>query len=42
MSVNAARRKCVRHWLHVKQYMFDVARLVEEQQALGEGLDLVF
>ncbi len=27
--------------LHVEQYVFDVARLVETHQALGEGFDLV-
>jgi hypothetical protein len=29
-------------WLHVEPYMFDVARLVEADEALGEGFDLVF
>jgi hypothetical protein len=29
-------------WLHVEAHMFDVARLVEAHQALGEGFDLVF
>lgn len=27
--------------LHVKEHMFDVARFIEADQALGEGFDLV-
>jgi hypothetical protein len=29
-------------WLHVEKHMFDVARFIEADQALGEGFDLVF
>jgi hypothetical protein len=28
--------------LHVEKHMFDVARLIETHQALGEGFDLAF
>jgi len=46
-------QECVRHdvlgetlsvlgRLHVEPYIFDVARLVEAHQALGERFDLVF
>jgi hypothetical protein len=46
MSVNAASTSaCATVWLvtlHVEAHVFDVARLVEALQALGEGFDFVF
>jgi hypothetical protein len=36
---NGAGRASAR--LHVEAYIFDVARLVDAHQALGEGFDLV-